>query len=40
MYFPEAFITVLIIASLAGVGIGAVSLIILLIKDIKSKKLW
>lgn len=40
MYFSEGFINILIYLSIAGVGIGAIVLVVLLIKDIKSKKLW
>lgn len=40
MYFSEAFMDALIYLSIAGVGIGAITLVVLLVKDIKSKKLW
>lgn len=38
--FPELFIFILIIASIGGIAVGAISLLIILIRDIKSKKLW
>lgn len=38
--FSELFILVLIIASLGGISIGTISLLVMLVKDIKSKKLW
>ncbi len=40
MYFPEQLINIIIVAALAFIGIGAISLIILLIHDIRNNKLW
>lgn len=40
MYFPEKFISIMIMASLVFIGVAALILIILLIRDIRSKKLW
>lgn len=38
--FSELFVFILIVASLAGITIGTISLLIMLVRDIKSKKLW
>jgi hypothetical protein len=40
MYFPERLISILIIAALACIAVGAVILIVLLINDLRNKKLW
>ena len=40
MYFPESFVHIMIISALVFIGIGSVVLIILLISDIRNKKLW
>jgi preprotein translocase subunit Sss1 len=40
MYFPEKFISTMIIAALAFIAVGAIILIVLLIHDIRNKKLW
>jgi len=40
MYFSTSFLNIMIIMALSGVAVAAISLIILLIRDIKSKELW
>lgn len=40
MYFPEIFLSILIVVALVGISVAAIVLVALLIKDIKSKKLW
>jgi len=40
MYFPENFIGVMIMTALAAIAVGAIALIVLLINDIRNKKLW
>ena len=40
MYFPEKFISTLIMAALACIAIGALTLIILMIDDVRKNKLW
>ena len=40
MYFSETFLSIMIIVALTGISIAAVVLVLLLIRDIKSKKLW
>lgn len=40
MYFPEKFISIMIVVALALIAVGAIALIILLINDIRNKKLW
>jgi hypothetical protein len=38
--FPESFFHILVYGSLIWTGLGAVVLIILLLKDYKNKKIW
>ena len=38
--FPEAFVTVLVVAALALTGFGAVFLLVLLYRDYRNKRLW
>ena len=40
MYFSEIFLNIMISISLAGIAGSAVALVVMVIKDIKSKKLW
>ena len=40
MYFPETFLSTMILVALTSISIAAVVLVLLLIRDIKSKKLW
>jgi hypothetical protein len=40
MYFTEIFIRILIYLALAGISITTIALVVLVIKDIKSKELW
>lgn len=40
MYFSQTFLTLLIVGALVGIGIAIIALLTLLIKDIKSRKLW
>jgi len=40
LQFSETFVFVMIILSLAGITVGTVSLLVMLVRDIKSKKLW
>jgi len=40
MYFPEKLISIMIVTALAMIAVGAVALIILLIIDIRNKKIW
>jgi len=40
MYFNEIFLSILVIGALVGISVTVVTLITLLIRDIKSKKLW
>lgn len=40
MYFSEVFISILIYLALIGVGVTTITLVVLLVKDIKSNKLW
>ncbi len=40
MYFSETFLSILIVAAILGIAVSAVTLIILVIKDIKTNKLW
>lgn len=40
MYFPEKLISLMIIAALAFIAVGAIVLIVLLIVDIRKKSLW
>jgi hypothetical protein len=40
MYFPESFLSIMIYVSLAGITAAGITLIILVIRDIKRKKLW
>jgi len=40
MYFTEMFIRILIYLALAGISITTITLVVLVIKDIKSKELW
>ena len=38
--FPEIIVTLLILFSLLLTGIGAITLVVLLIKDFKNKEIW
>ena len=40
MYFSEPFLSILIVIALIGISIAAVSLIVLFIKDMKTKNIW
>jgi hypothetical protein len=40
MLFPEPLFKLMILLALALMSVGAVSLIVMLLKDIKSKSLW
>jgi hypothetical protein len=40
MSFSQPFFKVLILAALVLMSIGAIALIVMLLKDVKSKKLW
>lgn len=40
MYFSQTFISVMIIGALVFIAAASAILIILLIKDIRNKKLW
>ncbi len=40
MLFPESFFSILITGALILTGIGALTLIILLIRDFARKKVW
>lgn len=40
MNFPETFIYTLIMIALISIGVASVVLVILLIRDLISKKLW
>ena len=40
MSFSEPFFKTLILAALALMSIGAIALIVILLQDVKSKKLW
>ncbi len=40
MPFSEIFFKLLILASLVLMAVGVVSLVVMLLKDIKTKKLW
>jgi len=40
MLFPEPFVFILIILSLLGITAAAITLVILLIRDIRTKNLW
>lgn len=40
MLFPEPIFKLLILSSLTLMGIAAVTLIIMLLRDIKTKNLW
>lgn len=40
MYFPEKLISMIIMAALALIGVGAIVLIVLLIIDLRNKRLW
>lgn len=40
MYFSEQFINIMIMASLVAISIASVVLIVLLINDIRRKRLW
>jgi hypothetical protein len=40
MIFSKTFIAILIVAALLGISIATVTLLILLVKDIKSKQVW
>ncbi len=39
-FFPESFLSILVVSALIGISIAVVVLLVLLIKDIKSDKLW
>jgi len=38
--FPESLLFILIVGSLIAIGIATVILLIMLVRDIKAKKLW
>lgn len=40
MYFPENFISIMITVALAYIAVGVLIMIVLLINDIRNKKLW
>jgi len=40
MYFPEILLSTLVYLALIGIGVSGIVLVILLVRDIKSKKLW
>jgi hypothetical protein len=40
MYFPEYLINIIIVTALLGIALASVVLIVLLINDIRNKKLW
>ncbi len=40
MFFSKSFFEILILAALALMSVGAISLIVMLIQDMKTKKLW
>ncbi len=40
MYFSELFLNIMISFSLVAISASAVALIVMVIKDIKSKELW
>ena len=40
MYFPEGFVSLIVILALFLIGAAAIMLLVLLIIDIKNKKVW
>jgi hypothetical protein len=40
MYFPEYILHILIITALVSIGISVIVLVMLFLKDIKTKTLW
>ncbi len=40
MFFSKSFFEILILISLALMSVGAISLIVMLFRDLKTKKLW
>lgn len=40
MLFPESIFKLLILASLILMGVAAIALIVMLVRDIKTKNLW
>ena len=40
MTFSEPFFEILILSSLILMSVGAITLVVMLMKDIKAKKLW
>jgi hypothetical protein len=40
MRFPEFLVELLIYAALVGSGLGMVTLLLLLVKDFKERKIW
>ena len=40
MLFPQFIVEILIYAALAGSGLGMVTLLLLLLKDFKERKVW
>lgn len=40
LYFPQSLLFILIVASLVFIGLAAVWLIVLFIKDFKNKNVW
>lgn len=40
MYFSENLINIMIVTALASIAVGAVTLIVLAIDDVRNKKLW
>ena len=40
MYFPSSFLVILVYAALLGIAVAGIVLVILVVRDIKTKKLW
>jgi hypothetical protein len=38
--FPETFLTILVVVALGLTGLGAVTLLVLLLRDHRDKRLW
>ena len=40
IFFPDAFLSLVVIGALMLTGVGAVALIWMLIKDLRNKQIW